>query len=192
MGNCSHGKFRSLFPKERQLQQTESRYPTLINYKVHAGSFHVSVIHRTLTWTTGYFKMCTWSFLCVRIHTEVGHTDNESAPHFWLDKFFLCSWRGSDLRSLDLEFNALSTELPRHHRIKSKTKGWRDGSVGRASDLRSKDRRFDPSASGAQEKIVRVFLSQKCCADSLLVCPTQLPCVHARIRMNHVHTAKIL
>ena len=38
---------------------TESRYPTVINYKVHAGYFRVSVIHRTLTWTTG-------SLTCVR------------------------------------------------------------------------------------------------------------------------------
>ena len=30
---------------------TVPRYQTLINYKVHAGSFRVSVIHRTLTWT---------------------------------------------------------------------------------------------------------------------------------------------
>ena len=31
------------------------------------------------------FNVRTWSFLCVRlIHTEVGHTDSESAQHFWL------------------------------------------------------------------------------------------------------------
>ena len=28
---------------------TESRYPTLIYYKVQAGSFRLSIIHRTLT-----------------------------------------------------------------------------------------------------------------------------------------------
>ena len=61
--------------------------------------------------------MRTWSFLCVRIHTGVGHTDSESAQHFWLgktDNFFLCSWRDSNLRSLDLESNTLPTEPPRH------------------------------------------------------------------------------
>ena len=34
----------------------------------------------------------TWSFLCVRIHTRVGHTDNESVQHFdseKLSEFFL-------------------------------------------------------------------------------------------------------
>ena len=46
---------------------TESRYSTLINYKVHAaGSFRVSIIHRTLTWTAGVFNVRTWPFLCVR------------------------------------------------------------------------------------------------------------------------------
>ena len=32
---------------------TESRYPTLSNYKVHAECLSVFIIHRTLTWTTG-------------------------------------------------------------------------------------------------------------------------------------------
>ena len=42
---------------------TEPRCPTLIiNYKVHAGSFRVSIIHRTLTWSTG-------SLTCVRDHS---------------------------------------------------------------------------------------------------------------------------
>ena len=32
------------------------------------------------------FNVRTWSILCVRIHTGVGHTDNESAQHVWLWK----------------------------------------------------------------------------------------------------------
>ena len=32
---------------------TESIYPALISYKEHAGPFRVSIIHRSLTWTTG-------------------------------------------------------------------------------------------------------------------------------------------
>ena len=74
---CPNGNFFSweipvAFPKQSELQQ--SRYPN--RYKVHAWSFRVSVTRRTLTWTKGYF---TWSFLCVRIHTGIGHIDNESA-----------------------------------------------------------------------------------------------------------------
>ena len=39
---------------------------TLINYKVHAGSFHVSKIHRTLTWTTGSLTcLCGHSYACI-------------------------------------------------------------------------------------------------------------------------------
>ena len=30
--------------------------------------------------------MRTWLFLCVRVHTGVGHTDSESAQKFWLGK----------------------------------------------------------------------------------------------------------
>ena len=40
-------------------QAQEQRYPVL---QVHSGSFRVSVIHRTLTWTTG-------SLTCVRDHS---------------------------------------------------------------------------------------------------------------------------
>ena len=48
----------------------------------------------------------TWLFLYPRIHTGVGHTDNESAQHFWLGKTLTkCSCapdRVLNLRSLDL------------------------------------------------------------------------------------------
>ena len=40
------------------------------------------------------FNMHTWSFLCVRIHTGVGHTNSKSTQHFWLGKthnFFYCA-----------------------------------------------------------------------------------------------------
>ena len=59
------------------------------------------------------FNMRTWSFVCVRIHAGVGHTDSESAQHFFTLKN---SWRGRGLNpgSLDLELNALPTEPPRH------------------------------------------------------------------------------
>ena len=67
---------------------TEPRYPTLINYKVHAGSFRVSINHWTLNMDYRIFKFNfrTWSLLCVRIHMGVGYTDSESAQHFGLGK----------------------------------------------------------------------------------------------------------
>ena len=32
------------------------------------------------------FHVCMWSFLCMRMHTGVGHTDSESAQHFDSEK----------------------------------------------------------------------------------------------------------
>ena len=52
MGHYSHGKFGSLSPTKASCNRV-ALYPNLINYKMHAGSFRVSVIHRTLTCTTG-------------------------------------------------------------------------------------------------------------------------------------------
>ena len=69
-------------PKESQLQQSRA------NYKSHAGSFRVSIIHRTLTLTIRSLTCVTWSFFCVRMYTHrgVGHThaDTESAQQFRL------------------------------------------------------------------------------------------------------------
>ena len=51
---------------------TESCYPTRINYKVHAGSFCVSIIHRILTWTTWFLtRTCVrdHSCACIIVHT---------------------------------------------------------------------------------------------------------------------------
>ena len=53
----------------------------------------------------------------------------------------------------------------------------------------------DPKTRGsnpsrAQEQFMRVFPSQKCCADSLLVCPTPVyMCTH---KNDHVRTLKVL
>ena len=44
----SHGKFGLLFPWESQPQKSRATQPT-----VHAKYLSVSIIHRTLTWTTG-------------------------------------------------------------------------------------------------------------------------------------------
>ena len=62
---------------------------------MHAGSFHVPVIHRT---RDRIFNVCTRSFLCDHSTRGLG-THRESAQYFWLEKphrFFLCSWQGSN------------------------------------------------------------------------------------------------
>ena len=72
--------------------------------KVHARSFHVSVIHQTLTWSIGsLIHVCTWSFLWVRIHMGVGHSQHNIFDLEKLTIFFLCSWWDSNLVPLDLE-----------------------------------------------------------------------------------------
>ena len=64
------------------------------------------------------FNVHTWSFWWVRMYTGVGHTNRVSTTFLtWKNyhKYFWCSWRrwGSNLRSLDLESDALPTEPPR-------------------------------------------------------------------------------
>ena len=58
------------------LRHMGSRIPSS-GVQVHAGNLRVSIIHWTLTWTTGslmcvhhhsFFNVCTWSFLCLRRH----------------------------------------------------------------------------------------------------------------------------
>ena len=75
------------------------------------------IIHLTLTWATWCLTCVQWYFVCVRIHTGVGHTDNQSAQPFCLgknSKLFLYSWRDSNPRPLDLQSKALTTEPTRH------------------------------------------------------------------------------
>ena len=47
-----------------------------------------------------------------------------------------------------------------------------------------------PAPSGAQVKFGRVFPSQKCCADSLSVCPTPV-CIHTHMN-DQLRTLKIM
>ena len=73
------GKFGLPYLAGRLQQLQEQRYPVL---QVIAGSFRISVIHRTLTWTTDSLaSIRDHSYACV--YTQgVGHTDNESAQQF--------------------------------------------------------------------------------------------------------------
>ena len=81
--------------------------------KVHAGSYRVSVIHRTLTWTTG-------SLTCVRYYesayTRGGAHRQRVSTTLWLGKTpSLCCGRDSNLcpwYPLDLEADALPIEPP--------------------------------------------------------------------------------
>ena len=86
---------------------TESRYPPS-NHKVHAGSFRVSMIHRTLTWTIG-----SVTIMFMRAYTHGGWTAGQhnivcSEKH----TFFLCSRRDSNLGPLDFKSDALPLSHP--------------------------------------------------------------------------------
>ena len=67
-------------PWVRLQQPQERRYPVL---GVHAGSFCVSVIHQTLTWTTGSLTwICDRSYACVYTHGGGAHRQRVSTTFF--------------------------------------------------------------------------------------------------------------
>ena len=94
----------------RLQQPQDQRYPVL---QVHAGSSHVSVIHDHRTLTLTLTCVCDDSY--ARVYTRGLGTPTISQHNIFdseKHKFFLCSWQGSNLGSLDLEFNVLSIEPP--------------------------------------------------------------------------------
>ena len=81
----------------RLQQPQEHRYPVL---QVLYGSFRHTLIHRTLTWTTSLTCVRHHSYACVYTRGGRAHRHRVST-HFltWKNyqKFYLCSWRGSNL-----------------------------------------------------------------------------------------------
>ena len=64
---------RVAFPGENQLRQSRATQLT-----AHAGCFNVSIIHRTLTWTTGSL---TCTLMLVHVIAQGGvQTPQESLP----------------------------------------------------------------------------------------------------------------
>ena len=66
-------KIRVTFPGESQLRQSRATHPT-----VHTGCFGISIIHRTLTWTTGSVT-CAQMFMHAIAHGGVRTYVRESA-----------------------------------------------------------------------------------------------------------------
>ena len=66
-------EIRVALPRESQLRQSRATHPT-----VHAGSFSVSIIHRTLTWTMGTLT-CALMLMHEIAHGGCTHTVRESA-----------------------------------------------------------------------------------------------------------------
>ena len=88
------------FCKESQLQHSHEWYPTLINYKVHAGwVFSCFCSPPNSDMDHVILNVRTGSFLCMCIQTGVGHTDYESAQlHSWkTHNFFLVLLSGFEI-----------------------------------------------------------------------------------------------
>ena len=79
--------------------------------KVHAGSLHVSVIHQTLTWTTGSL-MCVHGLSYACVYTWGLGTPTASRHNIFDSEkltFFLCSWRDSNISPWDFEVQCSNT-----------------------------------------------------------------------------------
>ena len=118
-GNFSHGKFGSLCTGKASCNKVALPNPNY-NFTVHAGSFGVSIIRRTLTWTTGSLTCVPGhSYTCVYTR-EFGTPTANQHNIFDSEKIALFFSRvpdtdgSSNLGSLNLESDALTTEPPRH------------------------------------------------------------------------------
>ena len=80
------------FPRESQLRQSRATQPT-----VHAGCFSVSIIHRTLTWTTGSVT-CAQMYMHAIAHGGVGTHVRESALKLDFGRKIPCRTGESNLR----------------------------------------------------------------------------------------------
>ena len=126
-GNFSDVEIPVAFPPKKASCNRVALATQLELITVHAGSFRVSTIHRTLYMDYRIFNLRSLrghSYACVHIYIHGGCmgtcTDSESTQHLLTRKnshnFSLCSCRGWNVGSLDLESDALPTE-PSHHPI---------------------------------------------------------------------------
>ena len=60
------------------------------------------------------FNVCTWSFLCVRIHMGVRHTTTMSQHSILNRKNTIFSWAPDGVRTFGSRVDALPTEPPHH------------------------------------------------------------------------------
>ena len=98
----SHGEIWVAFPGESQLRQSRATQPT-----VHTGCFSVSIIHQTLTWTTGSWTItCTQMLMHViahggvrthiRVCTESWLWEKNPLPHWGIEPASV-AWRSDAL-----------------------------------------------------------------------------------------------
>ena len=111
-------EIRVAFPGESQLRQIRATQP-----RVHAGCFSVSIVHRTLTWTTG-------SLTCAQMKMHAiahGCTDTVTESELDVDSEgkISCRTAESNLRQGRAGPVALPTELHPHpqHQFPHKSSG---------------------------------------------------------------------
>ena len=106
----SHGKSGSLCPRKASYNRVALPNPNyFFYYKVHARSFHVSIIHQILKWTTA-------SLTCVRDHSYACvytwwlSTATASQHIFDLEKltFFSCAPDADGVRTSGLWISSLT------------------------------------------------------------------------------------
>ena len=85
-------EIRVAFPEESQLRQSRATHPT-----VHAGYFSASMIHRTLTWTTGSLT-CAQMLMRAIAHGGVRTHVRESALKVDSGRKIPCRTGESNLR----------------------------------------------------------------------------------------------
>ena len=95
-------------PGESQLRQSRATQTT-----VHAGCFSVSIIHRTLAWTTG-FLTCAQMLMHAIAHGGCTDTVKESALKVDSGRKNILPHRGIEPASAACRSDALATELHPH------------------------------------------------------------------------------
>ena len=79
-------QIRVAFPGESQLRQSRAT-----QLRVHAGCFSVSIIHRTLTWTTGTLR-CAQMLMHAVAHSLYGHCKRVCTESWPWEKNPLTHW----------------------------------------------------------------------------------------------------
>ena len=96
------------FPGERQLRQSHATQLT-----VHTGCFNVSIIHRTLTWTTGSLT-CAQMLMHVVAHVGVYGHHKRLSTESWLLEENPLPHREIELASAAYRSDTVPTELQAH------------------------------------------------------------------------------
>ena len=101
------------FPGESQLRQSRATLPT-----VHAGCFSVSIIHRTLTWTTRYLT-CSQMLTHAIAHGGVRTHIRESALKVDSERKIPCrTWEWTCVSGVAVRCSNQASYIPTHVHVR--------------------------------------------------------------------------